>query len=354
MNKLYSFALNLALTATLGLPATGQTIQVGDQAPRLDDVVWLKGSPVPKLDPGKVYVVEFWATWCAPCRKGIPHLTDLARKYAGEVTIIGIDVRESHGSLGTEKSVRRFVESMGPQMDYTVGMDDPKKDTVWNAWMQAAGIRGIPCAFVIGKDGRISWIGYPNEGNSLEEALISALSGQVDFAGNRQKHLAMTRTDSKRIEAVRAEASIRDLLAAKRFAELESRAASDAADPEKKDVAEGEKYLAKLFLDPGWGKADIASRLPGEFKSSPRFFLDLVEQYAEVLPPYAVRMAIRALQAKGGEFNQRLAQIHYQLGNHRKALASHDKYVQWAKKNVPDQEYLKSLALLRTKYKGTD
>ena len=66
------------------------TLKVGDPAPPLKATKWVQGSEVASLEKGKVYVVEFWATWCGPCIVMMPHLGDLQREYKNQgVTIIG-------------------------------------------------------------------------------------------------------------------------------------------------------------------------------------------------------------------------------------------------------------------------
>ena len=56
-------------------------LTVGDLAPAIDVTHWVKGKPLKGFEPGHVYVVEFWATWCAPCRAVIPHMSDLQEQY---------------------------------------------------------------------------------------------------------------------------------------------------------------------------------------------------------------------------------------------------------------------------------
>ena len=67
------------------------TLKVGDAAPQLKVAKWVKGTPITNLKDGKIHVVEFWATWCGPCRVSIPHLTELAAKYKGKVDFVGVD-----------------------------------------------------------------------------------------------------------------------------------------------------------------------------------------------------------------------------------------------------------------------
>ncbi len=133
-------------------PDPEATLKVGDTAPKLEVAEWVKGDEV-KFEPGKVYVVEFWATWCPPCRKSIPHLTELQEKYKDrQVTIIGVTMEES----GT---VKPFVEKQAEKMVYTVAIDAEGKTS--KAYMDAVGARGIPHAFVIDKEGKLAWHGHP-------------------------------------------------------------------------------------------------------------------------------------------------------------------------------------------------
>src|SRR5947209_10497350 len=97
--------------------ATAEGLTVGDKAPKLAVKEFVKGEAVTELAKGKTYVVEFWATWCGPCRVSIPHLTKLQKEHK-DVTFIGVSVWEQK-----QEGVKPFVAEMGDKMDYRVALD---------------------------------------------------------------------------------------------------------------------------------------------------------------------------------------------------------------------------------------
>ena len=134
----------------------------GKPAGELVIAKWVKGEEV-DLSEG-VNVVEFWATWCPPCRTSIPHLTKLQDRFKDRgVKIIGI-------SREPLKTVEPFVKGMGSEMDYTVAIDD--RDATSREYMGRYGVNGIPHAFVV-KDGAVVWHGHPMSG--LDDAIEDAL-----------------------------------------------------------------------------------------------------------------------------------------------------------------------------------
>lgn len=175
--------LFIALLASfVGLSAAQTKLNIGDPAPAFRPAKWLKGAPVTSFEKGHVYVVEFWATWCKPCKAAMPHLSELARKYRGQAEFIGVDSFEP-----TElPKVADFVKQQGTRMDYRVAADVAGAHT-FPDWMTAAGEAGIPSTFVVGKDGRIAWIGHPN---GLDEILPKALDGTLDVSAERARHEA--------------------------------------------------------------------------------------------------------------------------------------------------------------------
>ncbi len=171
-------AIVLLLAAT-GTQAWSDPLDIGDKAPPLAVSSWVKGEPVESLAPGSIYVVEFWATWCGPCRVSIPHLTDLQKEFGDKVTVIGVSVLEE-----TPEDVAPFVTEMGDKMAYRVAADkvaegaETSEGEMATNWLAAAELPGIPSAFIVGKDGRIAWIGHPME---MEEPLAAVVDGTWDL-----------------------------------------------------------------------------------------------------------------------------------------------------------------------------
>ncbi len=166
INALFVVPALLAILA----PTPTQAARLGDPAPALKIKEWVKGQKADVTDGKNFYVVEFWATWCGPCRVSIPHLSELQKKLKDKgVVFIGI-------SDETIDKVKPFVEKEGDKMAYTVALDDERGTS--KAYMEAFNQNGIPHAFVVGKDAKIIWHGHPMSG--LDKALDEMVAGKYD------------------------------------------------------------------------------------------------------------------------------------------------------------------------------
>jgi hypothetical protein len=134
----------------------------------------------------------------------MPHLSELARQYAGKVTIISVDVMEAQGSSMPvhvrDKKVDDFVAKMGRDMDYHVARDAEENGYMFTHWMRAAYQMGIPCGFVVDAKGNIAWIGQPSYG--LAEALPQILDGTFDYKAETLKVAATQAKNKAQIEVI--------------------------------------------------------------------------------------------------------------------------------------------------------
>ena len=126
--------------------AKGVDPNIGQQAPALKVTTWATDKQLTAADlSGKPYVLEFWATWCPPCRASIPHLNRLSQRIEPfGIRVVGL-------SDETIDKVKPFAGKM--DMSYYVGV---KAKDMGNLVSD-----GIPFAAVVGTDGVIVWAGHP-------------------------------------------------------------------------------------------------------------------------------------------------------------------------------------------------
>jgi cytochrome c biogenesis protein CcmG/thiol:disulfide interchange protein DsbE len=143
----------------------------GKKSPEFSVATWLTAEPDRK---GKVVLIDFWATWCPPCRKSIPELNDLQEQFKDDLVVIGI-------SDEAEATVKQFMTST--KMNYTVALDPEKKMN------RAVHVEGIPHVLIISTDGIVRWQGFPLSG---EEPLTADIVKQIIVAdpGIAQRHAA--------------------------------------------------------------------------------------------------------------------------------------------------------------------
>jgi len=161
-----------AIGIILSLNCKGQQVKtpsdvlsVGDAAPELRVEKWIrKGGFIP-FEKDKVYLVDLWATWCVPCIAGMPHLTQLQKKYKAKgLEVIGITSEDKYGN--TLENVMNFVAKRDTAMNYNIAwLPVSTKDSVegiWlHPWMIKSGSGNLPTAFLVDRQGKIVFIGDP-------------------------------------------------------------------------------------------------------------------------------------------------------------------------------------------------
>lgn len=167
MNKILSSILfSVLLTSAIVAeekPATEKKIWaksvLGQEAPKLVVEKWLSPEPNTK---DKFVLIDFWATWCGPCRKAIPELNKFQKEFADKLVVIGI-------SDETEEKVQSMKS---PAMEYASAIDPQGR------MKKQLEVKGIPHVIVIDPKGIVRWEGYPLLGGHelTEEVLKGILS----------------------------------------------------------------------------------------------------------------------------------------------------------------------------------
>lgn len=140
---------------------------------------WLQGDPITEMKADKLYLFEFWATWCGPCIAQMPHMEELyqATKDDDNVIIVGVNVFDA---TPVEK-LKSFIARK--KITYPVAADGARSGNVAKFWLKPLGITGIPHAIAV-RNQELIWHGHPSKLNTkfiqqLSEPGFSAMDVQV-------------------------------------------------------------------------------------------------------------------------------------------------------------------------------
>ncbi len=134
----------------------------------------LQGQPVPTSDwRGKVVVLDFWATWCAPCRKSLPHLNKLAGEFGDRVLFVGLTGED-------RAAVERFLAN--DPSPYPILLD-PDQEAA-----KEFKVTNYPTLFVLDRQGRVreQFVGY-----QPEDVLRKAIGGVLDRGSLKNEALTL-------------------------------------------------------------------------------------------------------------------------------------------------------------------
>jgi peroxiredoxin len=136
------FTLFILCGALSFLPHCGKTVKESGSAPDFS-LKTLEGQEVTLASlKGKVVLIDFWATWCGPCRESIPHLVDLYKNYREKgFEVIGVSVDK-----GESEVVRRYSKAMNIPYPILIASD---------AVTRNYGVTALPTTFLIDREGKI-------------------------------------------------------------------------------------------------------------------------------------------------------------------------------------------------------
>ncbi len=312
---------------------------VGDKAPALKVASIVKGA---KVDLSKgVHVVEFWATWCGPCKQSIPHLTEMAKKYKGKVDFTGVSVWENGADqIG---QVKKFVTEMGNNMNYNVAFDGESKYMA-NNWMIAAKQDGIPASFIV-KDGVVLWIGHPMDG--LDETLGKVLGGKYDAGSARKAAKAEADLKAKqRQQQMAMQGKIKPFVDAMQKSDFKAAlAALDKLEGDKglpEGFVKAQKIGVYIKLDDSRANALATELAAGMLKNNAMGLnsvawdmVDPEQKHKNMDYKVALSLAKRSVELSKGASHESLdtlAVAYFRVGDKAEALATAEKALALAKK----------------------
>lgn len=277
---------------------------------------WIQGEAPGEWEPGKLYVLECWATWCGPCIAAIPHVDKLYDKYESKgLRVIGVNVWED----GKEK-VEEFVKKKGDGMSYPVAYTG-KGGVFETEWLTPAGVRGIPHAFLV-KDGNVIAGLHPMK---LTEKVIEGLlqEGESGF-GVLDELNAAQKKDEAQAQALQAFSAA---------AKANDAAAMTVAVKQLEEQNPQNMYLPMmkndiLVAEKNWEKLNTLLDAEGSEKMSALGIASLGTRFSnmEEVPDETVKKLIAAQEShpelsKSGPFPVlNVSRLFWKIGDKEKAL----------------------------------
>lgn len=199
-----SVLLTLSPAASIRANEGGPESRIGKPAPPLGVRDWLDGDKIETFEPGHIYIVELWATWCEPCVASFPKVVEAQKRYAPKKVHFAAVSAESPGD------VRRFLRRKRPDgkrwseyLNFSIGADPDGSFSrdYFHAFRQNA----LGATFIIGRDGTLQWVGVPRENYAaFDDALEKIVAGNwnaeefaQDFAAGLERRAKLQKLEAK-------------------------------------------------------------------------------------------------------------------------------------------------------------
>lgn len=174
----YLVAMILSINFDKSWASSEPTLQLGAPAPALaTNLQWTHKRLETSSLSGKILIVKFWASWCGPCVHGMPKLDEIVKQHRTEdIRAIAIAAKEKDADayLGLSKFID---ENFG---ETAISFANDTSGQMWANWMVSAGERNLPTIFIVGRDGRLLFIGSESE---LTKVIPGILDGTWESSG---------------------------------------------------------------------------------------------------------------------------------------------------------------------------
>jgi thiol-disulfide isomerase/thioredoxin len=319
------------LSAVAAEPETKPRLKISDPAPPLQVSKWIQGDPVKAFKKGEIYIVEFWGSFCGPCKIYVPELNKIHLQYEGKgITVIGVAVREDD-----PKDAIKFLRSMGTNMTYRVAIDDMSsgKGFMDQRWLDAAEREALPITFVIEQNGLIAYIGHPNglKGSLLPDLLARKYDLKAASAAYEKQ-----RDNEPKIKQLEADFEKAKIAKDWEKAEETVNARSELILEEDRPTLEMDRLIIKIRKN-DWAAAEkIAGDLLKDKGVMQNFFDAFAWNIAieDKVTPKLLEIAYRAAekanlleQGKDPSILETLARLQFLRGDKAGAIATQEKAI---------------------------